>query len=243
MFSRRKSLLLFGASLLGLAAASAGGALAAEEKVMATPRTGLNDPLFNQPYVDVDEWRDTPVRHRYVHGGFKGTEARFSFYFPPKAQYEGRFFQYVTPVPLSENLAQNDAGEGDKIGFAIASGAYFVETNQGGPAKFGGDPTIGGYRVSAAAAQYSRIVAAQVYGPHRPYGYIYGGSGGSFRTLACFENTTGVWDGAVPYVIGSPMAMPNDFTVRAHALRILKDTFPAIVDAVDAGREFVLQDA
>jgi hypothetical protein len=36
-------------------------------------------------------------------------------------------------------------------------------------------------------------------------------------------------------VIGSPMAMPNDFTVRAHALRILKDKFPAIVDAVDAG--------
>jgi hypothetical protein len=233
MLTRRKSLFLLGASALGLAAASS-GALAAQEKAMTAPRTGLDDPLFNQPYVDVDEWRDAPVRHRYVHGGFKGTEARFSFYFPPKKQYQGRFFQYVTPVPLSENLAQTD-GEGDKIGFALASGGYFVETNQGGPAKFGGDPTIGGYRVSAAAAQYSRIVAAQVYGPHRPYGYIYGGSGGSFRTLACFENTTGVWDGAVPYVIGSPMAMPNDFTVRAHALRILKDKFPAIVDAVDAG--------
>jgi hypothetical protein len=239
MFTRRKSLLLFGASALGLAAASS-GALAAEEKAMTTPRTGLGDPLFDQPYVDVDEWRDAPVRHRYVHGGFKGTEARFSFYFPPKEQYQGRFFQYVTPVPLSENLAQSDAGEGDKIGFSIASGGYFVETNQGGPAKPGGDPTVGGHRVSAAAAKYSRIVAAQVYGPHRPYGYIYGGSGGSFRTLACFENTTGVWDGAVPYVIGSPMAMPNDFTVRAHAMRILKDKFPAIVDAVDAGGSGVM---
>jgi hypothetical protein len=232
MYTRRKSLFLFGASALGLAAAS--GALAGVQPP-ATPRTGLGDPLFGQPYVDVDEWRDAPVRHRYVHGGFKGTEARFSFYFPPKAQYQGRFFQYVTPVPLSENLAQSDSGEGDKIGFSIASGGYFVETNQGGAAKPGGDPTIGGYRVSAAAAQYSRIVAAQVYGPHRPYGYIYGGSGGSFRTLACFENTVGVWDGAVPYVIGSPMAMPSDFTVRAHALRVLKDKFPAIVDAVDVG--------
>jgi hypothetical protein len=236
MFTRRKSLFLFGASALGLVAASR-GALAAEGKAMTTPGTGLNDPLFNQPYVDIDEWRDAPVRHRYVHGGFKGTEARFSFYFPPKEQYQGRFFQYVTPVPLSENLAQSDSGEGDKIGFAVASGGYFVETNQGGPAKLmGGDPTIGGYRVSAAAAQYSRVVAAQVYGSRqRPYGYIYGGSGGSFRTLACFENTTGVWDGAVPYVIGSPMAMPNDFTVRAHAMRILEDKFPAIVDAIDAG--------
>ena len=43
------------------------------------------DPLFKEPYIDLDEWRSKPVRHRYVHGGFKGTEARFSFYFPPKA--------------------------------------------------------------------------------------------------------------------------------------------------------------
>ncbi|HEY8385407.1 MAG TPA: hypothetical protein VIK82_04230, partial [Porticoccaceae bacterium] len=57
------------------------------------------DKLFQQPYVDVDEWRDEPVRHRYVHGGFEGTETRFSLYMPPAEQYEGRFFQYITPVP------------------------------------------------------------------------------------------------------------------------------------------------
>ena len=32
--------------------------------------------LFTEPYVDVDEWRDVPVRHRYVHGGFADTETR-----------------------------------------------------------------------------------------------------------------------------------------------------------------------
>ena len=42
-----------------------------------------SDPLFTEPYVDTDKWRDEPVRHRYVHGGFKGTDARFSLYFPP----------------------------------------------------------------------------------------------------------------------------------------------------------------
>ncbi len=47
------------------------------------------DTLFNQPYVDVDEWRDKPVRHRYVHGGFKGTNTRFLVYVPPKEQYQG----------------------------------------------------------------------------------------------------------------------------------------------------------
>ena len=47
------------------------------------------DPLFTQPYVDVDEWGDIPVRHRYVHGGFAGTDTRFSVYFPPADSIRG----------------------------------------------------------------------------------------------------------------------------------------------------------
>ena len=62
------------------------------------------DTMFKAPYVDVDEWRDKPVRHRYVHGGFKGTDTHFSFYFPAKEKYEGHFFQYITPFPDNEKL-------------------------------------------------------------------------------------------------------------------------------------------
>ena len=194
--------------------------------------------MFDEPYVDVDEWRDAPVPHRYVHGGFRGTETRFSFYLPPPSSYEGRFFHHITPVPDSEHLAQDEPpAEQDKIGFAIASGAYFVETNGGGV--WGGygssDPTIAAYRANAASAQYSRVVAAEMYGAHRPFGYAYGGSGGGFRTIGGMENTEGVWDGAVPYVIGSPMAIPNMFTVRMHAQRILRDRLDQIVDAVEPG--------
>ena len=42
------------------------------------------DPRFNDPYVDIDEQRNMPVPHRYVPGGFKGTDAKFSFYFAPR---------------------------------------------------------------------------------------------------------------------------------------------------------------
>jgi hypothetical protein len=176
------------------------------------------------------------VRHRYVHGGFKGTEARFSFYFPPKERYQGRFFQHNTPIPISENMAHFMPGEMDFISFSAESGAYFVETNQGGMGQLGpgNDPTIAGYRVNAAAARYSRVLAAEMYGPDRTYGYAFGLSGGAFRTIAGAENTD-AWDGVAPLVIGSPMALPNVFTVRALALRVLKDKFPAIVDAVEPG--------
>jgi hypothetical protein len=50
----------------------------------------------------------------------------------PRRRTEGRFFQHITPVPDSEHLAQQATGEGDKIGFAAASGGYFLETNGGG---------------------------------------------------------------------------------------------------------------
>jgi hypothetical protein len=196
------------------------------------------DEMFAEPYVDVDEWRDAPVPHRYVHGGFIGTETRFSIYLPPQGAYEGRFFQHITPVPDSEHLAQHVTGEQDKIGFSISSGGYFLETNGGGASGSPGssvDPTIAAYRANAAAARYSRVVAAEMYGEHRAYGYAYGGSGGGYRTIGGAENTIGVWDGVVPYVIGSPMAIPNMFTVRMHALRILRDRLDGIVDAVEPG--------
>jgi hypothetical protein len=198
-----------------------------------------SDSIFTKPYVDVDIWRANPIRHRYVHGGFEGTETRFSFYFPEERNYQGHFFQYITPFPDNENLSQGATGEDDKISFAINSGAYFIETNGGGSVDFANplanDPTIGAYRANAAAAQYSKVVAAQMYGGRRTYGYAFGGSGGAYRTIGSIENTDGVWDGVVPYVLGSPMAIPNVFAVRMNAMRILHDKLPQIIDAVDAG--------
>lgn len=198
------------------------------------------DPRFNQAYIDIDESRETPVPHRYVHGGFSGTDARFSFYFPPKERYRGRFIQGpIHPLTGNENLA--DA----QVAFVIDSGGYAVQTNQGGSEAatfteavlfFGYDPEVVGYRVNAAAAKYSREVARQMYGAHRTYGYLYGGSGGAYQTISSAENTT-MWDGYVPFVLGSPASIPNGYTLRINAQRILGSAgkFPCILDAIDPG--------
>ena len=198
------------------------------------------DSIFKKPFIDIDEWREKPIKHRYIHGGFEGTETRFSLYFPSKETYKGRFFQYITPFPDNENLSQGKSGEEDVVSFAVTNGAYFIETNGGGKVdfskpSFNNDPTIGAYRANAASASFSRIVAMKVMGGNRPYGYAYGGSGGAYRTIGSIENTEGVWDGVVPFVLGSPMAIPNVFSVRMNAMRILNDKFPQINDALDAG--------
>src|SRR5262245_13044527 len=147
------------------------------------------DVKWNTPFIDIDEMRTTPVPHRYVHGGFTGTPARFAFYFPPAAQYQGRFIQGpVHPLTLNENLGAS------QVQFVIESGGYAGMTNQGGsdaPTTSDGviiqgkDPEIF-YRVNAAAAKYSREIAMAYYATtERPYGYIHGGSGGAYQSVSC----------------------------------------------------------
>ena len=207
------------------------------EKKLYVPE---EDSYFANPYIDIEEWRDTPVRHYYVHGGFRGTEinganeARFCFYFPEKEKYEGRFFQYLSPAPEDEHESEHLTGEDDKISFALTHGAYYVVSNQGGFI-LGGDPTRL-YRTSANSAEFGRKIACRLYDyEHRPYGYVFGGSGGSFKTISCMEMTK-VWDGGVPYVIANPMATPNVFCPRVRAMRVLgKEGMEKVMDHMDAG--------
>src|SRR5260370_35948312 len=90
-------------------------------------------------------------------------------------------------VSGTENAANRPAMQGaliaDTIPFAIESGGYLVESNQGRMGMFPGeDATIVGYRASAAVARYSRGLAAQMYGDHRAYWYVFGGSGGGYNS-------------------------------------------------------------
>ena len=210
------------------------------------------DPRFNNPQIDLVEQRNDPLPHTYVHGFFPDTDARFSFYFPPADQYEGRFHLQTHQLQGDENFVGGNAGGTleSNLTFSFASGAYYVRTNLGGienplvPLPIGAaDTSIRGYRVNTEAARFSREVANDIYadshGEHRPYGYIYGGSGGSYMTICTAQQTSGIWDGAVPYISANHMATPYTYTVRILALRLIRDTginlFPQVMDAIDPG--------
>lgn len=201
------------------------------------------DAAFDDPYIDMEEQRErrlengTVIPYLYVHGGFRKKAVKFSFCFPKKEAYKGRFYQYLSPFPgpNEETASLEKYGEDDQIAFCLMNGAYFVESNMGSTRMFGGmpDATLV-WKASAAVAEYSRVKAMEYYGCERPYGYVHGGSGGGYKTMACIENTC-AWDGAVPYVIGSPVSLPNTITLHAQGQRSLRKVFGKIVDALDAG--------
>lgn len=177
------------------------------------------DPLYAHPVVDSEQDLTTPIVHHRVSGHFEGTTVKFTVYLPPAGQWHGRFFQYTYPTSTENALDR-------AVAFGAASGGYTVQASG-----------TGGYRHDAAAAKAAERIAAAYYrsGSRPIHGYLYGPSGGSFQTIGAIENTSGVWDGAVPIVVGVPTSIPVNFFVRAQARVVLKDVAGKIADAVRPG--------
>ncbi|WP_179475754.1 Tat pathway signal sequence domain protein [Mycolicibacterium vinylchloridicum] len=173
---------------------------------------------YARPVIDSARDEVAPIPHHRVSGHFDGTDKRFTLYYPPKDQWDGRFFQHVHPM-YGENA------DDDTMRFAADSGGYLIQTNGGG-----------GYRLDAAAAEFSKVIAQHHYRTSdRIFGYLWGGSGGSYQVISAMENTAGVWDGAVPYIPGDPTSIPNNFFIRALARLVLRDKAAQIADAVAPG--------
>lgn len=177
------------------------------------------DPDFAHPVIDREENLSHPVNLRHVSGHFAGTTVTFNFYFPDKSRWAGRFFHHL--YPYTDGIPDDET-----LRFGAESGAYIVQTG-----------ASSGYRADASAARFSREVARDFYGVKNKhiFGYVYGGSGGSYQTIAAIENSQDVWDGAVPYVIGVPTSIPTNFFARAFARLVLNDVAEEISDAMLPG--------
>ncbi|KAJ5339629.1 hypothetical protein N7452_006357 [Penicillium brevicompactum] len=176
------------------------------------------DPVYQNPIYTSQADESSPVQHRRIHGYFNGTEIDFNVYLPHQG-WDGRFFQLVFPT-------QNSTATPEAIGFGADSGGYTVHV-----------AGTGGYRADAAVAKISKRIARDYYKDpsRRIYGYIYGGSGGSFKTVGAMENTFSVWDGSVPLIQGIPISDPHGFSVTALGGLVLDDKAQQLQDAVRPG--------
>ncbi len=184
----------------------------------------VTDAYFGAPYIDIDEPRERPSPHRFIHGGFADSATRFAFYFPPAEQYQGRMFQPLEGGHGGHEVTFGGGVLGEmfqRIALSARLGGYMVESNQGHigddmDPKNGESPALYGHRATAESARLSKHVAAQVYGEAPHHSYVWGGSGGGRRSPLCLENAPGVWDGCLPSTSGGDIAEHgNDRRVRS----------------------------
>lgn len=185
------------------------------------------DPVYNADTFVTDSVTTgvVPTAYTKVVGHFKATdktpEFGVSIYLPPAEQWQGRFFQHVYPLEEPEHQ--------EHIQFALSHGGYYVKV-KGVPCG------CGGYRPEAAAAKIAKRYAQDFYkSDRRIYGYIWGGSGGGLLSLGAIENTQGVWEGGVPYVMPSAGSTINVNAMGALNSLVLHDKYPAINAALKPG--------
>jgi hypothetical protein len=212
----------------------------------------VTDEFFGAPYIDIDEWRDTPAPHRYVHGGFAGTDTRFAFNYPPKDLYKGRLYQPLEGANAGhEDVASQPMGAvtgGLEMVFRL--GGYMVESNMGHigdvkDPKAQDDPTIYGWRAAAESARFSKYIAAQAVGAQPDYSYVFGGSGGARRSPLCLAYAPDVWDAAMPFMGDNVDGDYGDwsrvrdvtatFAAMFNVQRVLGDKINDVVDAMWPG--------
>ncbi|MDT7551339.1 MAG: hypothetical protein QOE84_3733 [Actinomycetota bacterium] len=213
----------------------------------------VTDTAFGAPWIDIDEWRETPAPHRHVHGGFTGTNTRFTFYFVPEADYQGRML-----CPLEGAHGGHEDSFGGPMGEIIGGlrmsarlGAFMMESNQGhigddlDPA-FGEDNTIYGGRANTEAGRLGRFLAEQVYGEAPHHSYVWGGSGGGRRSPGNLEYGGDLWAGALPFMGGGNIvehgdtslvksSQPSAFGAMFNVQRLLKGAIAQVTDATAPG--------
>lgn len=198
------------------------------------------EPGFGVAFIDVDEWRETPRRHRYVHGGFEGTHTLFSLYLPPAEHFGGRVLKHLEGGSGGhENLFASGfmfAGPW-QFDFAYEEfGAILMESNQGHYADegmgFHNDVYLFG--ASAESTRFAKWLALKLYGQPVHDAYVFGASGGGQRSYQCAMHRGDVFSGAVPEVCGVSPGLY--WSAQALAIGLLGDEGMAkVADACEPG--------
>jgi hypothetical protein len=194
---------------------------------------------FGTAFIDIDEWRESPRRHRYVHGGFEDTHTRFSLYLPPHEFFKGRLLKHLEGGSGGhENLLSADVGLRMTWMFDFAFdefGAVLMESNQGHfhDEGMGFHNDVYLFQASAESARFAKWLAAQLFESPVHHGYVFGGSGGGHRSYQCLMHRGDVFDGGVPEVCG---VNPGPYwSVQALAIELLGSDILDVADRCEPG--------
>jgi hypothetical protein len=194
---------------------------------------------FGAAFIDIDEWRDKPRRHRYIHGGFEGGHTLFSLYLPPSALFKGRVLKHLEGGSGGhDDLFTVDSVFGPHWQYDFAFdefGAILMESNQGHFADegMGFHNDVWLYGASAESARFAKWLAPRLYGQPVHHAYVFGGSGGGHRSYQCIMHRGDVFDGGVPEVCGVSPGLY--WSAQALAIELLGKDLAKVADACEPG--------
>jgi len=193
--------------------------------------------------IDIEEWREQPVKHLFIHGTLN-SRTGFHLLLPEMGAWRGRLMHF-----LGGGMGGDDDGgiRGNAAVYALTNGAIYVESSQGfkGPS-YAGDftPADVSYKASHAAVLYARSRSAKMYGKEPAHSYVFGSSGGGFRSSGMLERFPKLYDGAVPTMGAGAI----DFGFKIHSLRddyspVIASRLAALDEVFRAGGSGRLADA
>lgn len=195
---------------------------------------------FGAAFIDIDEWRDGPRRHRYIHGGFEDTHTRFSLYLPPDEFFGGRVLKHLEGGSGGhDNLFSIDNMFAARWQFDFAFeefGAVLMESNQGHfhDEGMGFHNDVWLYGASAESARFAKWLANRLYGRPVHHAYVFGASGGGHRTYQCLMHRGDVFAGGVPEDCGVNPGLY--WSAQALAIGLLGDQgIKRVADACEPG--------
>ncbi|MFJ4166888.1 hypothetical protein ACIPY5_15155 [Microbacterium sp. NPDC089698] len=177
------------------------------------------DELYSRPIVESRDSQSEPVSHTRIAGRFEGTDTRFVILLPSPSKWAGRFFQ--CGYPLMSEIPDTTHAE-----FALTRGIAVVQATG-----------AAGYRHDAATAKFARALLAEHLGVEGTgiAGYYWGGSGGSLQMVGALENTSGVWQGIVPFVQAIPSSVVNNMAALAFGGLVFGDRMEQLRDTIRPG--------
>lgn len=181
-------------------------------------------------HIDTVEGRTTPVPHCFIHGTLAG-DTRFRILLP-KA-WNGKFV-----LGLGGGYGGDENANTEGVTLPVVTEGYaFASSNEGRPAPVFDQADTWQelhYIRNHQTTQFAKGKIQALYGRLPSRSYLFGSSGGGWRSLSQIERYPQTYDGAG---IRNPVIEPRNFTyqysVLDHFLPVFLARLPAIVQARD----------
>ena len=226
--------IMLGGLTLGLAPVTALADLTAElcGPIRATGESVHSEGVRTTFHIQTVEGRNSPVPHCYVEG-WLASDTRFRIMLPAPSAWNGKYV-----LGLGGGYSGNAFSNNDLVNLPVLVQGYAVAQSSEGREAPVFDPNDSWQELHTIrnhqTTMFAKSKIAQLYGRQASRSYLFGSSGGGWRSLSQLERYPQSYDGAG---IRNPVVDTRHFTytypILDHFLPVILPKLPQIIAARD----------